>query len=500
IGVEKLKEITAWAEATGHKLFAGEFGTDTSELSQKALDNMLAYMDEHPVWIGGTYWAGGPWIGSYKFSVEPTTVNGVVTDKPQLGILQRYDLKVTPLPADLVAGVNVGGLVGYTDKDTGVYYRPDGASNPSQFLSGTSKVTDVTAVVAATNDDTIYQSVRTGKNFGYNVAVANGTYSVELQFDETYWSANGKRVFDVLLEGQEVVSNLDVFAVAGKNAAYSLTRTVSVTDGQLNIRFDAGGSDDRDDAMVSGFAVRQLSLAPPSPPTPGTPIPGTPTPGTQNPGTAVPLSPIPPASDPSGIPLAVVHGNAGANRLSGAAGPDLIDGRAGSDRIRGGAGDDTLLGGAGNDRLTGDGGNDRLYGGTGQDRLNGGTGHDLLFGGPGHDQLIGGTGRDAFVFNSRAAGAKDAILDFKPRDDAMLLDNAAFKALGAAGSMDHPVLLKAKAFWKGSAAHDASDRIIYDPHTGILSYDRDGTGAAAPVEIATLAHDLKITAKDFFVI
>ncbi|MET0427537.1 MAG: glycoside hydrolase family 5 protein, partial [Microvirga sp.] len=70
IGVDKLKEITAWAEATGHKLFAGEFGTDTSELSQKALDNMLAYMDEHPVWIGGTYWAGGPWIGSYKFSVE----------------------------------------------------------------------------------------------------------------------------------------------------------------------------------------------------------------------------------------------------------------------------------------------------------------------------------------------------------------------------------------------------------------------------------------------
>ncbi len=104
------------------------------------------------------------------------------------------------------------------------------------------------------------------------------------------------------------------------------------------------------------------------------------------------------------------------------------------------------------------------------------------------------------MFTGRIAGSRDAILDFKPRDDAMLLDNAVFKALGAAGSMDQPVLLKAKAFWKGSAAHDASDRIIYDPHTGILSYDRDGTGAAAAVEIATLAHNLKITAKDFFVI
>jgi Ca2+-binding RTX toxin-like protein len=104
------------------------------------------------------------------------------------------------------------------------------------------------------------------------------------------------------------------------------------------------------------------------------------------------------------------------------------------------------------------------------------------------------------VFTGKIAGSRDAILDFKPRDDAMLLDNAVFKALGAAGSMDQPVLLKAKAFWKGSAAHDASDRILYDPHTGILSYDRDGTGAAAAVEIATLAQNLKITAKDFFVI
>src|SRR5215213_5819503 len=156
-------------------------------------------------------------------------------------------MKANAAPADLVAGVNVGGLVGYTDKDTGVYYRPDGASNPSKFLSGTSKVTDVTALVAKTTDDTIYQSVRTGKNFEYDIPIPTaGAYAVELLFDETYWSAAGKRVFDVLLEGQEVVSNLDVYAAAGgKNVAYNLTKTVTVTDGMLNIRFDASGADDR---------------------------------------------------------------------------------------------------------------------------------------------------------------------------------------------------------------------------------------------------------------
>ena len=44
----------------------------------------------------------------------------------------------------------------------------------------------------------------------------------------------------------------------GKNVAYSLTKTVAVKDGQLNIRFDASGSDDRDNAAVSGIVVRKV--------------------------------------------------------------------------------------------------------------------------------------------------------------------------------------------------------------------------------------------------
>jgi Ca2+-binding RTX toxin-like protein len=255
---------------------------------------------------------------------------------------------------------------------------------------------------------------------------------------------------------------------------------VTVTDGLLNLRFDAGGADDRDNASVSGVIVRQTSVL-----TPWAPSPTVPTPT---------------VSDPGSLPPNLIRGGAGANRLTGSAGPDVIDGLAGSDRIRGGAGDDTLLGGSGNDQLSGASGNDRLYGGAGQDRLSGGAGNDLLSGTTGHDQLIGGAGRDAFVFAGKPAGSRDTILDFKPRDDAIFLENAVFKALGAGGSIEQPFQMKAKAFWKGSAAHDASDRIIYDPQTGILSYDRDGTGVASAIEIAALTRNLKITAKDFFVI
>jgi endoglucanase len=90
VGVERLKAITAWAKTTGHELFMGEFGVSTDSTSLKALNNMLSYMDKNSdVWIGATYWAGGPWWGDYMYSVEPK--NGI--DKPQMAILQKYDLE-----------------------------------------------------------------------------------------------------------------------------------------------------------------------------------------------------------------------------------------------------------------------------------------------------------------------------------------------------------------------------------------------------------------------
>jgi len=55
-------------------------------------------------------------------------------------------------------------------------------------------------------------------------------------------------------------------------------------------------------------------------------------------------------------------------------------------------------------------------------------------------------------------------------------------------------------FWTGKAAHDASDRIIYDKNAGALYYDMDGTGRAAQVKIATLKKGLSLTEEDFFVI
>ena len=62
IGPERLADVTAWAEAGGHRLFLGEFGASADPASLAAMTNELAFMQAHAaVWQGGTAWAGGPW-------------------------------------------------------------------------------------------------------------------------------------------------------------------------------------------------------------------------------------------------------------------------------------------------------------------------------------------------------------------------------------------------------------------------------------------------------
>ncbi|AKU93618.1 Cell surface protein [Labilithrix luteola] len=86
-------------------------------------------------------------------------------------------------------------------------------------------------------------------------SLASGTYRVNLYFAEIYFGENcpggggkGSRVFDVYLEEQKVISNLDVFAVSGgcladpdTDAGLPIVRSfdIPITDGTLDIRMPA---------------------------------------------------------------------------------------------------------------------------------------------------------------------------------------------------------------------------------------------------------------------
>jgi Ca2+-binding RTX toxin-like protein len=524
-GINNLLDITNWAEQTGHKLFLGEFGVEPTNLGLRALDDMLAYMDEHPVWMGAAYWAGGPWIGDYRFSIEPNTwdANGNPIDRAQMPVLQRYDFDPTtnpPHPTDLAAAINSGGGV-YTDPYRMFDYAADGTAG-LVTLTGISRVQTKDAFIVATKLDPLYESVRYGKDFGYDLNVGNGTYTVEFQFSEPYWGTAGSRIFDVLMEGKEVVSNLDVYAAAGdKNMAYDLARTATVTDGVLSIRFDATGLDDKDNAIVSAIVVHKIDGSTPT----MNEIKGTDAAETLN-GTA--------GADH-------IWGYGGNDILNGNGGNDIIEGGLGADKINGNAGADTMQGGPGNDiyfvdnagdkviELAGEGTdivnsdisftlsdnvenlvlrtsaatdgtgnalNNRLEGNSAGNSLSGLDGNDTILGKGGNDLLTGGAGADNFLFDTapNAVTNMDRITDFAHGVDHIQLENAVFTALPTTGT------LSAAAFQLGSAATEADDRIIYNAGTGALFYDPDGNGAAAQVQFASVSVGTNLTNADVVIV
>lgn len=156
------------------------------------------------------------------------------------------------------------------------------------------------------------------------------------------------------------------------------------------------------------------------------------------------------------------------------------------DILHGLGGNDTIYGYGGGDSLDGRNGNDKLYGGNGNDEIDGGTGRDTL---------VGGAGRDAFEFHSKLSKSNvDVIRDFSPKDDRFELAPSIFKTSGQSISY-----IKSSEFWKGSKAHDADDRFIYNNKTGVIYYDPDGTGSQEALAFAKVKAGIKLTYKDFFI-
>jgi len=229
----------------------------------------------------------------------------------------------------------------------------------------------------------------------------------------------------------------------------------------------------------------------------------------------------------------VLSGGGGDDRLSGGGGNDRLDGGDGNDRLDGGTGVDLLIGGFGNDTyvvdntadtvienspfggkdlvmasisyrlgdnienltLTGDGDID----GTGNaldNILIGNAGDNVLNGGAGRDVLTGGLGRDTFVFDNFVPQNRgDVIKDFVSGTDQIALSAAVFTALAGNG----PGALRPDMLAIGTAALTPDQHLVYNPQTGALLYDIDGSGGAAAVLIATLSGHPVLSAADIII-
>src|SRR5579885_2007435 len=227
--------------------------------------------------------------GEYKAVVEQfsATATGsgtiaiqfvTVTDNAQVNgieVLAPGSTTPTPTPGAGSVQINAGGP----------------AASPfiadTDFSGGsTASVSNAIDTSGVTNPapQAVYQSNRYG-NFTYTIPglTANGSYTVRLHFAEEYWTAAGKRVFNVSINGSQVLTNFDIFATAGgeyKAVVEQFSATASGS-GSMTIQFVTV----TDNAQVNGLEILAAGSSTPTPTPTSTPTPtptATPTSGPPN--------------------------------------------------------------------------------------------------------------------------------------------------------------------------------------------------------------------------
>lgn len=129
----------------------------------------------------------------------------------------------------------------------------DATSWTADAFFGSSKTTGRSNSIRGTMNDALYQRVRFNSTFFYDIAVPSaGMYAVRLHFAELWHSAEGKRIFNVNVEDQALLENLDLAATVGKDRALVQTfENIVVADGELSLDFTSV----KDKAMVAGIEI-----------------------------------------------------------------------------------------------------------------------------------------------------------------------------------------------------------------------------------------------------
>ena len=165
---------------------------------------------------------------------------------------------------------------------------------------------------------------------------------------------------------------------------------------------------------------------------------------------------------------------------------------------------ENVIAGAGADRIIGNDLDNRLVGGAGNDALFGGAGNDTLVGGAGNDILTGGAGNDVFGFEGNAAftvasQGLDAIQDFTPGNDQILLSKSVFASLTSVVGQGFGVAGEFAAVEDDDLAGTSNGLIVYSSSSGSLFYNENGAAAGfgAGGEFAILATAPALTANNF---
>ncbi|MEN8792230.1 MAG: malectin domain-containing carbohydrate-binding protein, partial [Lentimonas sp.] len=177
--------------------------------------------------------------GTYVLEIEADSATATASDTVTVSVIDSSDVTIA---------INCGGLA-YSGQN-GFNYVADihfDGGGVDDFFS---------TQVFGTNDDLVFNYARSkGTLTGYSIPVTNGNYQVTLQLAETYFSEDNKRVFDLSIEGQLKLDNIDLHqTVSGKWVAFERSFSTSVSDSILDIDVSASINN----PLINAIIIQQL--------------------------------------------------------------------------------------------------------------------------------------------------------------------------------------------------------------------------------------------------
>jgi beta-glucanase (GH16 family) len=188
---------------------------------------------------------------TYSYTVE--AVNSSGTSAPSNTATATTPSGPCPSCVDILA-VNSGGIA-------------EGSfAADEDFAGGTASSSTATiSTTGVTNPapEAVYQTERFG-NFTYTLPglTAGTNYNVRLHFAEFYWTQAGQRVFNVTINGKQVLTNFDIIAAAGaaNKAVVEQFTAAANSSGQIVVQFTTV----KDNAKVSGIEIQSAQQTPPA--------------------------------------------------------------------------------------------------------------------------------------------------------------------------------------------------------------------------------------------
>lgn len=222
IGSQRLQPFTSWLKANGKKGFLGEFGAGSSPTCLAAIDDMLDHVEANSdVYLGWTYWAGGPWWGVNWMMLEPT---GAV-DVPQMTTLLPH-LAAAPAPQPTCSdGIKNG-------NETGV------------DCGGSCAACAVSCQPTSYNASAMFHSVGTGAAGGWNLS-NNGYVSTSHTFaaGQTTITVNAKgsaagNVWPHMVVSVDGAPIGSTFVSSSSWTDYAFSFTATAGAHQISVAFD----------------------------------------------------------------------------------------------------------------------------------------------------------------------------------------------------------------------------------------------------------------------